>query len=65
MMLQVLAPGMQHAEQAYVRSEVLRIMSDLKERRGAGAEEQVVQQSLVLQHQGRQLMGQREDDVEV
>src|SRR6266851_2451588 len=65
MMLEVLTPRVQDAEQSDVGSQVLGVASNLKERRGTGAEEQVVEQPLVLQYQGRQLMGQREDDVEV
>src|SRR5277367_6141042 len=65
MMLKVLSPGMQHAEQPEVGSQVLGVASNFKERRGTGAEEQVVEQPLVLQHQGGQFMGQREHDVEV
>jgi hypothetical protein len=65
MMLQVLSPGMQNAEQSDVGTQMLRVASDLEERRGTGAKEQVVEQPLVLQHECRELMRQREDDVEV
>src|ERR1019366_5107584 len=65
MMLEVLSPGMQYAEQADVGSQVLGVASNIEHGGGTGAEEQVVEQPLVLQHQGRHLMGQREDDVEV
>lgn len=65
MMLEVLTPRVQDAEQANVGSQVLGVASTLKERRGTGAEEQVVEQPLVLQHECGQFMGQREDDVEV
>ncbi len=64
-MLQFLSPGMRHAEQPNVGTQVLGIASDLKECGGTGAEEQFLEQPLVLLHQGRQLMRQREDDLEV
>jgi len=64
-MLQVLSPGMQHAEHPNVGTQMLRVASELEERRGTGAKEQVVEQPLVLQHECRELMRQREDDVEV
>lgn len=64
-MQEVLSPGMQYAEQADVGSRMLGVAGHLKQRRGTGAEEQVVEQPLVLQHQGRQLMGQNENDVKV
>ena len=43
MMLKVLSPGMEHAEEADVRSEMLRIASQFEHRRGAGAVEQIVE----------------------
>ena len=64
-MLEVLTPRVQDAEQSNVSSQVPGVAGDLKECRGTGAEEQVVEQPLVLQHQCGQLMGQSEDDVEV
>ncbi len=64
-MLQVLSPGVQHAEKADFCSEVLWISRDLDECFGAGSEQQAVQSLLVLQSQRRQLMGKREDEVEV
>ena len=49
MMLKVLSPGMQYAEESDVGSEVLGIASQFEHRRGAGAIEQIVEQPLVLQ----------------
>jgi len=49
MMLEVLSPGMEHAEKTDVRSQVLGVTSQFEHRRGASAVEQVVQQPLVLQ----------------
>ena len=51
MVLEVLSPGVQHAEQADVSTEMLRVACDLEQRGGAGTEEQVVEQPLVLQHE--------------
>jgi hypothetical protein len=48
MMLQVLSPGVEHAEKAYLRAEVTRIGSDFQERCGAGTQEQAVDEALVL-----------------
>ena len=56
---------MEHAEEADVGSQVLGIASQLEHRCGAGAVEQIVEQPLVLENQGGELMWQGEDDVEV
>ncbi len=48
MMLQVLSPGVEHAEEANLSAEVLGIGSDFQQRRGAGMEEQAVEDALVL-----------------
>ena len=42
MVLQVLSPRMQHAEQANIGPEVLRVASHFEQRCGAGAKEQIV-----------------------
>ena len=65
MVLEVLSPGMEHAEQADIGTEMLRVTSDFEQRGSAGAEEQIVEQPLVLQHKRGQLMRQGEDEVEV
>src|SRR5271170_2575954 len=65
MMLEVLSPGMEHAEKSYVGSQVLGIASQFEHRRGAGAVEQIIQQPLVLQYKSGEFMGQREHDMEV
>ena len=49
MMLQALVPGMEHAEEADLRTEVSRITCDLKQRGGTGTEQQAIDQPLVLQ----------------
>ncbi len=65
MVLKVLAPAMEHTEQTDVGSETLRVARDFEHGRGAGAEEQVVEQALVLEHKCREFMRQREDNMEV
>ena len=65
MMLEVLSPGMEHAEESDVGSQVPGITSQFEHRRGTGAVEQVVEQPLVLQYKSGEFMGQREHDVEV
>ena len=43
MMLEVLTPGMEHAKQTDVGSEVLRVACHFEQRCRAGAEEQVIE----------------------
>jgi len=49
MMLKVLSPSMEHAKEPDLCSEMLRVAGEFQERGGAGAEQQIVKQSLVLQ----------------
>ena len=65
MMLEVLSPGVEHAEESDIRSHVLWVASQFEHRRGAGAIEQIIEQPLVLQCESGEFMRQREDDVEV
>ena len=65
MMLKVLSPGMEHAEESNIRSQMLRVASQFEHRRGAGAEEQIVEQPLVLEDKSRARVGRSEDNVEV
>src|ERR1039457_596630 len=65
MMLEVLTPGMEHAEESDVGTEVLGIASQFEHRCGAGAVKQIVEQPLVLEDKGGQFVRQSEDDVEV
>ena len=51
MMLELLVPGVQHAKEADIGAEVFRIACDCKECFGAGTEQQIVDDSLVLQCQ--------------
>jgi hypothetical protein len=65
MSLEVLSPGMEHAEESDVRSQMLGIARKFEQRSGAGAEEQIVEQPLVLEDQSAEFVRQSEDDVEV
>ena len=65
MMLKVLSPGMEHAEESDVGSQVLGIASQFEHGRSAGAVEQIVEQPLVLEDKSGQIMRQCEDHVEV
>jgi hypothetical protein len=57
MMLEALSPGMEHAEESDVGSQVPGIASQIEHRRGADAIEQIVEQPLVLQHESGEFMG--------
>ena len=57
MMLKVLSPGMEHAEESDVGSQVPGIASQFEHRRGADAIEQIVEQPLVLQYKSGEFMG--------
>src|ERR1019366_8898909 len=46
MNLEVLSPGMEHAEESDVGSQVLWIASEFQQRSGTGTEEQIVEQML-------------------
>jgi hypothetical protein len=65
MMLEVLSPGMEHAEESDVGSQVLGIASQFEHRGSAGAVEQIVEKPLVLEDKSGQIMRQCEDHVEV
>lgn len=65
MMLQLLIPGMQHAEETDFRSEVPGICGDLDQSLGAGTEEQSIDHLLVLKCQRCQLMRQGEYDMRI
>jgi hypothetical protein len=63
-MLQALVPGMEHAEEAALGAELPGIASDL-EGCGAGVEQQVINQPLVLQGKWGQFAREGEDDMHV
>src|ERR1700731_1301148 len=62
---ELLAPGVQHAEEANLCAEMSRIASDFQKGVGTGAEQEIVEDLLVLQSQWRQAAGEREDHVQV
>ncbi len=65
MNVELLTPGVQHAEEANLRAEVLRITSHFEECFRTGAEQETVEDFLILQHQWGQPMGQCEDHVQI
>jgi hypothetical protein len=65
MKFELLAPGVQHAEEANLCAEMSRIASDFQKGVGTGAEQEIVEDLLVLQSQWRQAAGEREDHVQV
>src|SRR3981189_317467 len=56
---------MEHAEEADLGAEVPGIASDLEQGRGAGVEQQVINQPLVLQGKWGQFAREGEDDMHV
>ena len=65
MMVQLLTPGVEHAEEADLGAEAFGIASDLEQRFGTESKEDVVDESFVLQCERSQAAGQRKDDVSV
>ena len=65
MMLQLLIPGVEDAEEADLGAEMLRVRGDFDQCLGAAAEQQSVDHFFVLQGQRRQLVGQRKHDMSV
>jgi hypothetical protein len=65
MVQQVLAPGVQHREETDLGTEMPWIGGDLQQRLGNGAEQQAVEQPLILPGQRRELFGHSEDHVAV
>jgi len=56
MMKQVLTPGMQDGKESNLGSEVTRIAGDLLQSLGTGADQEVIEDLLVLQRQLRELV---------
>ena len=52
-MLKILPPGVEHTQEADLRAKMLRIGGDLQQGCGTGAEQEVVDDLLVLQGQPR------------
>ena len=65
MMLESLVPGMEHAEEADLGTEVTRIASDLQQSGSAGVKQQGIDQPFILQGERSEFPRQREDDVHV
>src|ERR1700726_3708762 len=62
---ELLIPSMQHGEEANFRAEVSRIASDFEKCFRTGAEQQIVDDFLVLQSQCRELRRKCEDHMDV
>ena len=62
---QVLAPGVQHAEETDLSAEVFGIGGELQQSRCTAAEQHPVKQSLVVERYLRQLARDRENHVNV
>src|SRR6266581_8336365 len=60
-----LTPGVQHGEEAEFRAEVSGVASDFETSFRTGAEQQIVDDFLVLQGQWRELRRKREDHMDV
>ena len=65
MVQEILAPRVEHTQKANRRTKMLRIGGDLEQRGRARAEEQIVDDLLVLQREPRELVRQREDHMVV
>ena len=53
MMLEILPPGVEHTEETDLGAEMLGIGGNLQQSRGAGVEQEVIDDLLVLQSQPR------------
>jgi hypothetical protein len=62
---QVLAPGMQDGEESDLGAQVLGIGGYLEKRFRTGAEQEVIEDLFILQHQLTELMRQGEDNVDI
>src|ERR1700693_6540661 len=62
---ELLIPGVQHGEEAEFRAEVPRVASDFENCFCTGAEQQIVDDFLILQSQWRELRRKREDHMDV
>ncbi len=60
-----LTPGVQHGEEAEFRAEVSGVASDFETSFRTGAEQQIVDDFLILQDQWRELRRKREDHMDV
>ena len=65
MKLELLIPGVQHAEETNLCAEVSGIASDFEKSFRTGAKQEIVDDLFVLQHQWGQVAGECEDHVQV
>jgi hypothetical protein len=65
MMPQILAPGVQHRDEADLGAEMLLVGGDRAKRRCRGREEDALDDALVLQCDAREFLRHREHHVEV
>ena len=65
MLVELLAPGVEHSETADLRPEMLRVPGDVLEGLGNRAKEQAIEVAGVLQRQGPQGVRQGKDDMGV
>ena len=63
--LQILSPGVQNAEEADLRAQMFGIGCDLQQSRGAGAEQKVIDDLLVLQSQPGEFVRDGKHDMHV
>jgi hypothetical protein len=62
---QILTPGMQHGEESDLCSQVFGIGGHLEQGLGTGAEQEVIEDLLVLQRQRRELVRQSKDNMDI
>ena len=63
--VKVLTPGMEYREETDLGSEMRGVEGNFQKGFGTGSEQQVVEELLVLQQQGRELVGPGKDQVKV
>ena len=64
-MVQLLAPGVEHGEAADLRPEMRGVLGDVLERLGDGAKEYTIEVAGILESQGPQSVRQGKDDMDV
>ena len=64
-MVQLLAPGVEHGEAAELGPEMFGVLSNVLECLGDGAKEQAIEWARVLEHQRPQIVWQGKDDMGV
>ena len=65
MVVQLLAPGMQHSEAPNLRAEMLGLLGDVVECLGDGAKEQPIEQARILERQGCEVVREGKDHMDV